>query len=47
MTGREEAHALGTVNIWTGRPLKEFRPRREERTREASKYRCMPKVTAR
>lgn len=44
VTGHEEAHAPGTVNIWTGRVLREYRKPREGRRKEASKYRCLPKA---
>ncbi|KAL4439994.1 hypothetical protein ABPG75_002995 [Micractinium tetrahymenae] len=44
VTGHEEAHAPGTVNIWTGRVLKEYRKPRDGRRKEASQYRCLPKV---
>ncbi|EFN52859.1 hypothetical protein CHLNCDRAFT_138339 [Chlorella variabilis] len=44
VTGHEEVHAAGTVNIWTGRVLKEYRKPRENRKKEASAYRCHPKI---
>ena len=31
VTGHEEVHAPGTVNVWTGRVLKEYRKPREGR----------------
>jgi hypothetical protein len=44
VTGHVEEHAAGTVNIWTGKVLKEFRKQRELHRKEASKYRCLPKL---
>jgi hypothetical protein len=44
VTAHEEVHAAGTVNIWTGRVLKEFRKPREGRRKEVSKYRCHGKI---
>ncbi|PSC68748.1 Pre-mRNA-splicing factor cwc2 [Micractinium conductrix] len=45
VTGHEEVHAPGTVNVWTGRVLKEYRKPREGRgAKQASLYRCLPKA---
>ena len=48
VTGHEEQHAPGTVNLWTGRVLKEYRKPREggRGKREVSQYRCHPRADA-
>jgi hypothetical protein len=48
VTGHEEQHAPGTVNLWTGRVLKEYRKPREgsRGKKEVSQYRCHPRADA-